>query len=107
MTDFEDQLRRALERRDPSPDFTARVLARVDPQRQPRPQSARWFDWRAWAAAAVAASLLAAATGLDITRRGRIARAEGEEARAQLIQALAITSTELNKIHKKVQGALR
>ncbi len=107
MTDFEDQLRRALERRDPSPDFAARVMSRAAPQPKSRPQSTAWFDWRAWAAAAVAASLLAAATGLDINRRDRIAREEGEEARAQLIQALSITSNELNKIHKKVQGALR
>lgn len=106
MTDFEDQLRRALERRDPSPDFAARVLAQVSNRRKPLAQST-WFDWRPWTAAAVAASLLIAATGLDLDRRERITREQGEEARAQLIQALSITSTQLNKIHKKVQGALR
>jgi len=106
MTDFEDQLRRALERRDPSPDFAARVLAQVSNRHKPRAQST-WFDWRPWTAAAVAASLLIAATGLDLDRRERITREQGEEARAQLIQALSITSTQLNKIHKKVQGALR
>lgn len=107
MTDFEDQLRRALARRDPSPDFAARVLARVSKTSRPRHQSPAWLDWRPWTALAVAASLLIAATGLDLDRRDRIARQEGEEARAQLIQALSITSTELNKIHKKVQGTLR
>jgi hypothetical protein len=106
MTDFEDQLRRALERRDPSPDFAARVLAQVTKPRQSSAPST-WFDWRPWTAAALAASLLVAATGLDLNRRDRVTRQHGEEARAQLIQAFSITSTQLTKIHKKVQGALR
>jgi hypothetical protein len=106
MTDFEDQLRRALERRDPSPDFAARVLAQTSGTRRPGLRSTR-LDWRPWFAAAVAASLLIAATGLDLTRRDRMQREEGEEARAQLIQALSITSAQLNKIHKKVQGVIR
>ena len=106
MTDFEDQLRRALERKDPSPDFAARVMARVSAKRASH-SIASWFNWPAWTAAAVAASLLIASTGLDLERRQRIAREQGEEARAQLIQALTITSTQLNKIQKKVQGALR
>lgn len=106
MTDFEDQLRRSLARRDPSPDFAARVMAQVSARRGPRARFAGWLDWRPWTAAAVAASLLVAATGLDLGRRERIQREEGEEARAQLIQAMSITSAQLNKIHKKVQGAL-
>jgi len=106
MTDFEDQLRRALERRDPSPDFAARLLAQISRQHKP-PAPSTWFDWRPWTAAAVAASLLIAATGLDLGRRDRVTREQGEEARAQLIEAFSITSTQLNKIHKKVQGALR
>jgi hypothetical protein len=106
MTEFEDQLRRALERKDPAPDFSARVMARVSAQRRPR-AIASWFQWPAWTAAAIAASLLLASTGLDLERRQHVARAQGEEARAQLIQAMEITSAQLNKIHKKVQGAVR
>jgi hypothetical protein len=106
MTDFEDQLRRALERKEPSPDFAARVLARVSAKRHPR-TIANWFHWPAWTAAAIAASLLFASTGLDLERRQRLAREQGEEARAQLLQAMEITSVELNKIHQKVQGAVR
>ncbi|HTS46312.1 MAG TPA: hypothetical protein VMH05_00125 [Bryobacteraceae bacterium] len=106
MTDFEDQLRRALERKDPSPDFAARVLAQVSVKRRPR-AIADWFHWPAWTAAAIAASLLLASTGLDLERRQRLVRAQGEQARAQLIQAMEITSAQLNKIHKKVQGAIR
>jgi hypothetical protein len=107
MTDIEDQLRRTLARRDPSPDFAARVMAHVSARRSSRARFSGWLDWRAWTAAAVAASLLIAATGLDLGRRERIEREEGEQARAQLIQAMSITSVELYKIHKKVQGALR
>jgi hypothetical protein len=107
MTDFEDQLRRTLARRDPSPDFSARVMTQVSARRSSSARFSGWFDWRPWAAAAVAGSLLIAATGLDLGRRERIEREEGEQARAQLIQAMSITSAELNKIHKKVQGVLR
>lgn len=106
MTDFEDQLRRALERKDPSQDFAAGVLARVSAKRRPRAIANR-FQWPAWTAAAVAASVLLASTGLDLERRQRIAREQGEEARAQLLQAMEITSEQLNKIHKKVQGTVR
>ena len=107
MTDFEDQLRRTLARRDPAPDFAARVLAQIPGRRSPRARFTGWFDWRPWTAVAIAASLLIAATGLDLGHRERVEREEGEQARAQLIQAMSITSAELNKIHKKVQGALR
>ena len=106
MTDFEDQLRRALEPREPSQDFAARVMSRVSAKRRPRAIAER-FHWPAWTAAAVAACLLLATTRLDLERRQRIAREQGQAARAQLIQALEITSVQLGKIHKKVQGAVR
>jgi hypothetical protein len=102
MTDFEDQLRRALEREEPSPGFAARVVARATGSRRSTP----WFSPRVWASAGIAASLLVGALGLEMERRER-ARQQGEVARAQLIQALQITSTQLDKIQKKVQGALR
>jgi len=102
MMDFEDQLRRALERKEPSPDFAARVVARAT---RPR-RWMRWFNPRVWASAGMAASLLVGALGLEMERRQR-ARQQGEVARAQLIQAMQITSTQLDKIQKKVQGALR
>ncbi len=46
------------------------------------------------------------AVGLELDRREK-ARREGEAARAQLIQAIEIASAQLDKVHKKVQGALR
>ena len=103
MTDFEDQIRRALERKEPSADFAARVMARaaavqITDRRPP--------VWRRWAAAGLAASLCLGALGLEMERRERM-REQGQAARAQLIQALEITSSKLQRIHKKVQGELR
>jgi len=100
MTDFEDQLRRALERKEPSPGFAARVVARA----ANRPRPTRWTQWRALGAAGIAASLFAGALSLDLDRREK---QQGEAARAQLIQAMQITSSQLHRIQKKVQGTLR
>ena len=59
MIDFEDQLRGALSREEPSDGFARKVLGRaaqLDRQRQAR--------WKPWAAGCIAASLLAGAIGL-------------------------------------------
>jgi len=100
MTDFEDQLQRALERKEPSPGFAARVMAAATR----RPKSTFWTNWQALSAAGVAASLFVGALSLDLDRRER---REGEAARAQLIQAMQITSSQLQRIQKRVQGTLR
>ncbi len=101
MTEFEDQLRRALERKDPSADFTARVMARATQSKRPL----AWVSWRSWTAVGLAASLCLGALGLEMDHRRR-ERIEGEAARAQLIQAMRITSAKLQHIHKRVQGTL-
>ena len=102
MTDFEDQLRRALERKEPSANFAARVVTQATAA-----EKRSWpTDWRSWPAAAVATSVLLGGLGVELERRERV-RHEGEGARAQLVQAMQITSTKLNQIQRKVQGALR
>ena len=98
MTDFEDQLRRALERKDPSADFAARVVAHATRRQAP------WVRWRSWAAVGIAAALFVGALGLELEHRQRVRR-EGEEARAQLLQAMKITSIKLHKIRQKVRGS--
>lgn len=100
MTDFEDQLRRALARREPSADFTARVVARATRS------TSRGFpaQWRAWAAAGIAASFLVGGLGIDWQRQQQ---ERGLEARAQLLQAMQITSSKLQRIQKRVQGEER
>jgi len=98
MIDFEDQLRRALARQEPSAGFADRVVARATKRRP-----ALWANWRSWAAVGVAACLCLGAVDLEMEHQRRV-RAEGEAARAQLIQAMQITSAKLHKIQKKVRG---
>ena len=101
MTDFEDQLRRALERKEPSADFAARVMAGVTQPKRPL----AWVNWRSWAAAGIAASLCLGALGLEVEHRRKIEQ-QGKAASAQLMQAMHITSAKLQRIHKRVQGSL-
>lgn len=101
MMDFEDQLKRALERKEPSADFASRVMARAIQPKRPL----AWMTWRSWAAAGIAAGLCLGALGIEVEHRQKVQR-EGEAARAQLMQAIHITSIKLKQIHKRVQGSL-
>ena len=92
MAPLEDELRSALRRREPSPDFTERVLARVAAvpvRRAPQP----WVRW----VAAMAATLLLAAGGLEYRHY------RGERAKDQVLLAVRIAGSKLNKAQKKVQ----
>ncbi|HTT64088.1 MAG TPA: hypothetical protein VMG35_19690 [Bryobacteraceae bacterium] len=90
---LEDELRTALRRRDPSPDFAARVLARVQAEPVRRASGA----WRRWVAA-VAACLM-----LTVGAAGGYRYYEGQRAKAQVMLAMRIAAGKLNKAHKKVQ----
>lgn len=94
--DFEQQLRRVLERKAAPGDFATRVT--VEARRRSR-RAGVWAHWRRWMAVPVAASLVVLAIGLE-QRRER----QGEAAKAQLIQALRITSGKLDRIQKRVRG---
>lgn len=96
MMDFEDQLRAALARQPAPAGFAERVAARAG-----RRSRSRNF-WKPWAAGCLAASLLAGACGLK-QFEDRRTRQRGQAARAQLIQALEITSGKLSSIQKKVE----
>jgi len=95
---LEDELKKALQRQDPSPGFAARVAARVEAQaktgnirQMPRPR------WRmAWAAAIAAILTL----GVVVTSEYRRMRAERET--EQAILALRITAEKLNLARTKV-----
>jgi hypothetical protein len=100
--DLEEQLRAALRPLDPAPDFTARVLARLAAQRggtqvprAPRPR-------RVWVPLALAASL-AGVLALSLAWHEWRAR-QGLEARRQLIQALRVTSEELDLAYRIVNA---
>jgi hypothetical protein len=123
MRPFEDELRRALQRREPPPGFTGRVMARVRQEADAHsPAGAKsgaraarrslWFGW-SWfgprlrfGLAAVAACLLLAVS-LSVWQRHReeLQRREGEAARAQVMEALRITSAKLNHVRAKVEAA--
>ncbi len=106
MSRLEDELRQALRREDPGPEFTARVLAQAAAQKRP----AGW--WSAlvasfrpplvrWAAAGVAASRLVAGAGLEYRRQQQV-RIEGEAAKQQLVLALRIAGSKLHTAQAKV-----
>lgn len=90
MTQFEDELKRALARRQPSPDFTAKVMAQVSAR---KPSSPRW------AAIAAAATLLLAAGGAYQHHR----QVQGEAAKQQLLVALRIAGSKLHMAQEHVQ----
>src|SRR5258708_38406902 len=96
MTDLEHHVRSALARKEPPPGFAERVLARIE-----QGKSRRSF-WKPWAAGCLAASLLAGAFGLKQFENRRD-REQGQTARAQLLQALEITSSKLKRIQKKIE----
>lgn len=121
MKPLEDELRRVLRRREPPVGFTERVLARArqetdgrNPVSTAQPaRRARWAGWTwfgprlRWGFAAIAAAILLAVS-LSVwhyRQREEQQRREGEAARAQVIEALRITSAKLNRVRVKVQAA--
>lgn len=121
--DFDDELRQALRRKEPSPDFADRVMARIaEIQKQEKPREKT--DWlrklteffqpprMKWAmAGAMAVVLVIAGFGVHYRReneRRRLAEiAEGERAKEQVILAMRIASAKLNVAHKKVRETAR
>ena len=112
MDHLERQLKQALEGREPSSDFTARVMAQIADEKRRRADLRWWqtFDsswlggiwapaWRMAAAGALGMVLLAAA-GLGY--REYIQRQQALAARDQILQALQITGTTLNRVSHKV-----
>lgn len=97
MDDFEKQLQGALQRKEPSPFFEARVLGAVKRQAHERRASVRM-----WWATAVAAVLIVVAG--SAWQHQRSEEAAGKEAKARLELALRITSVKLQKISQKVEG---
>ena len=103
MTPFEEQLKQAMERREPAADFTQRVLARVK-QKQPRncengPKA--WFRaWRMWRWAGVMAALLVISGSVIYQQHERAVR--GEAAKEKLLTAVRIAGVKLHEVHRHV-----
>jgi hypothetical protein len=104
---FEEQLRRSLRRVDAPVGFAERVARLVEGRRtegrlneyvSPRRKTP---GNNLWIAASLAASLLiAAGAGVAVVEHQR--RVEALQARDMALQALRLTSAELNAIHAKV-----
>ena len=95
--DFEDQLRGALRRVDPDPDFAQRVMSRIE--NSPRRSLAARLRWPM---AALAASVL---FGVVVVNEWQAQRErEGLEARKQVIEALRVTGEKLDLAYRVVNS---
>lgn len=117
----EDDLRQALQRKDPGPGFTQRVMARIVQTKETnsRTEQRKRLTWRGWTwklrpalIGALAAVLLVIGGGLGYQEYERIQekRLEAQkledrkarEAEEKVILALRITNAKLNHIFKRV-----
>lgn len=123
MSRLENELRSALSREEPSPDFTDRVMARIQSlpakTEQEKREKIGWLSkiiaifepfQLKWAMAAALAILMLFA-GLSLNRYRENQRmlaeiAEGERARQQVLLAMKLTSEKLNFAHRKVQQSV-
>ena len=118
MNYFDDELKRALRREEPSPDFTDRLMRRLaELQKREKPtEKAEWLrrlteffrpTQMKWAmAGAMAVLMVIAGLGVHYRReneRRRLAEiAEGERAKEQVMLAMRIASAKLNVAQKIV-----
>jgi hypothetical protein len=96
MTNLEDELREAFQRKQPDGAFVKRVLRRIpDEQRSRRRTVLQW--------AAAAAIVVAIGGGMQYAaaERAREERARGEAAAEQVREALRITGTKLQVVQAK------
>jgi hypothetical protein len=124
MSRFDDELRLALRREEPSPDFTDRLMARIaelEKQEKPRekkdwlrklaeffrPSQMNWAPGMRWTiAGAMAVALIVAGVGVHRIRlrerQVEAERIEGERAKEQVMLAFGIASAKLNAAQKKL-----
>ena len=100
MTPFEEELKRALTRREPPEDFTRRVLERT--KRKPESEAGRWA-WlqaaRTWRVAAVMAGLLVM-SGSAMYEHERAVR--GQAAKEKLMTAVRIAGVKFQQVRRHV-----
>ena len=89
--DIDQELRKALERREPPEGFAGRVMARLPAQRR-----------RPWRAAAAVAAIAFVSGGAYEYDRARRVRHEAAIVKEQLAYALGVTSEKLQEVQQKV-----
>ncbi len=99
MTNFEDDLKSALRRREPGSGFAERVMARARTE-PPRRRRLNWV-WMAAAAAVLIAGIFIGNARIGNARR-EAQIAQGQQARQQTLLALRIVSQSLNTARSKV-----
>jgi hypothetical protein len=122
MNRFDDELKLALRRQEPSADFADRVMARIaelsiESKQEKLREKASWLQRLAeffqppqmkWAmTGAMAVALIVAGVGVNRYRENERQRllaeiAEGEKAKEQVMMAMRIASSKLNIAQKKV-----
>ncbi len=96
MTEFEDALKKALARQQPSPDFTARIMDQVSGRKKP--------PLRHWAAIAAAATVLLALSGAYQQHQYQHEhQLQGQAAKEKLLVALQIAGSKLHTAQERVQ----
>jgi hypothetical protein len=103
MTPFEEELKKALARREPGEEFVSRVLGKVE-AKHATTVKARPFAWGgAWWRFASAVVLLAAVliSGLAYRKHERVVK--GEAAKDQLLLAMRITGSQLRQAQLRVK----
>ena len=106
MSDFEQQLARALARQEPAGDFTARALAAAARQKPRPPLWKRWFSpsrRQMLRLAPAATALLLVGSGAYFEQHQRMER--GEAAKQQLLTAMRIASQKLYTTEQRVMSA--
>jgi hypothetical protein len=108
MDNLEKQLARALQRQDPPADFTAKVMARIAKKKETR--ASRWWEFfmmpaqRAALAGGLAGLMLMAGGGVAYQQHQANERRRALAARDQLLVALRVTGTQLNRVSRVLSG---
>ncbi len=101
MTPFENELKKALQRRQPPEDFSARLFKRL--AAQPPKKAGLGSAWRSgWRLQWVAALLLLMVAG-SLTYRAHLRAVRGEAAKQQLMVAMRIASKQLRGAQTRVK----
>jgi len=103
MDRFEQELRDALQPRQPAPGFSARVLARIEEAPRSEQRLRNWFSVPRlrWASTGLLCAILL--TGLGYHYQQQKQRARGEAMRQQVMTALHIAGAKLQLAQGKVQ----